>query len=369
MTNFNSDLLRNKTDLKFLRSQFPDIADGVQWDHLGSAFDTHEEIAMADKATSSNRINLGIALIVLSLLITLISTAPIVRTAFGIGLQFTSLIALAALVLLVVGALLSRGVISGKRRDDWLRHRMIAERLRQLNFQFLAANVDLLCKRGTREAEELERRKAKVLEAFKFEVEQSSYLQAIVDDESLSRGLTVDIGDVALGDLDPVRWGQFLRYYETLRLGWQEQYARAFFDAGGSPFRKRASSFDRFHALKTVEFFATIMLLLLQSLAVLTQLVEPASIGLTQLFVLGASISAVIIFGTNAVRDTSAVAGELTRYRHYLTHIAKARRFFSESNGAADATRVLAGIREMEEAAYFEMREFILLRKRVDMSL
>lgn len=368
MGKFNSDLLQNDGDKAYLRALCPDIAEMLIWDELRTAFDKHERLAVRDKYLSAKYITAGIALIVLSLLMTLATTTPTLRAHVMANPALGQTMAVAALVVLVVGALMARGVVMGNSRDTWLRHRIIAERLRQLNFQVLSANVHLICDTSVRARSQLEQNKKDALRDFEFSAEQGSYIQSIVDDTSLDRAMLAQLNLGQSTDIDSERWNQFQRYYEKLRLDWQEQYARSFFIQKGGFLKRSATSVDKFFALKAVESISTIALFLFQIVTVLLLLFASSQPDLSQWFAIGASMCTIVIFGVSALRDTTALTGELTRYRHYLSHIEKARRMFNCEDAATCSADAMRAVREMEDAAYFEMREFLLLRKKVDLS-
>ena len=368
MDKFNSDLLQNDGDKAFLREICPDIAEMLIWDALRASFDAHEKLDVRDKYLSAKYITIGIGLIVMSLLVTLATTTPIIRVHVAANPDLGRVIAIVAISVLIFGALLARGVIMGNSRDTWLRHRIVAERLRQLNFQVLAANVNLICDTSVRAQAQLEQNKRDALRDFKFSADQGSYIQSVIDDTSLDRASLAQLDVKKDAVIDHERWKQFKRYYEKLRLDWQEQYARSFFAQRGGFLRQSSTSIDKYFALKTVQMFATVGLFLFQIVAVLLLFFVPSQPEVSQWFAIGASASTVVIFGTSALRDTTALTGELTRYRHYLSHIEKARRMFSCEDAATCSADAMRAVREMEDAAYFEMREFLLLRKKVDLS-
>jgi len=368
MDKFNSDLLRNNGDKAFLRELCPDIAEMLIWDELQTSFDKHETLAVRDKYLSAKYIAFGIRLIVVSLLMTLATATPYIRAHVAAAPELGRIMAAAALAVLVIGALLARGVVMGNSRDTWLRHRIVAERLRQLNFQVLAANLHLVCDNSVRAQTQLEQNKKIALRDFEFSAEQGAYIQSIIDDTSLDRAMLVQLEFEKNVEIDHERWRQFKLYYEKLRLDWQEQYARSFFVQGGGFLKRSDTSSDKYFVLKRTELFATVGLFLFQILAVLLLFFAPNQPEVSQWFAIGASASTVVIFGVSALRDTTALKGELTRYRHYLSHIEKARRMFSSNDTPACSAGAMRAVREMEEAAYFEMREFLLLRKKVDLS-
>ena len=89
----------------------------------------------------------------------------------------------------------------------------------------------------------------------------------------------------------------------------------------------------------------------------------------TEAFVLGSSILAIIIVGLHAFRDGTAVTSDLLRYRHYHSYLEYARRLYDDADQAGETTAVLQAALRVEEAAYFELREFLMEHSKPKLSL
>ena len=89
----------------------------------------------------------------------------------------------------------------------------------------------------------------------------------------------------------------------------------------------------------------------------------------TEVFVLASSILAIVIVGLHAFRDGTAVTSDLIRYRHYRSHLEYARSLFDEADRAEETAAVLKAALRVEEAAYFELREFLIGHSKLKLSL
>ena len=370
---YNFDLLCNEGDEAYLRSQYPDIADRIIWPELRAAFEELEECAKATKRVSRRSCFVGILLIVLSLLITLVGTAGLSRTYLESNPQLSDWLAGTAAILLVLGLFLGRGFVLSAKRDEWLVARQKAERLRQFYFQLMVVHADLVCTGGVRAEKKWNEVRQKELERVQNTISGNTYTEQIKDDQRLEE--TYLVGHEQVMDASRPRtlnqslFIQFKAYYREFRIDWQEDYVNLQFREGAAPLPIFGSLFEREKASNLIESVATIGIVFVQVGAVISQLVGGAASPATEVFVLGSSILAIVIVGLHAFRDGTAVTSDLLRYRHYRSHLEYARRLFDEADRAEETATVLEAALRVEEAAYFELREFLIGHSKLKLSL
>lgn len=370
---YNFDLLCNEGDEAYLRHQYPDIADRIVWPALRAAFEEHEERSKATKRVSRRSCFIGILLVVLSLIVTLVGTAELSRDYLQANAQLSGSLAVAAAALLVSGLLLGRGVLFSRKRDEWLSERQQAERLRQFYFQLMVAHADLICTGGERTAEAWREVRDKELGRVRKMFSGNTYTEQVKKDERLEEMFLVDANRITkIGkrqSLNRELFDQFKSYYREFRMNWQDDYVKLQFTEGAAPIPLFGSPFEREKLANAVESIATIGIVLAQIGAVLSQLIGGAASVTTEAFVLGSSILAIIIVGLHAFRDGTAVTSDLLRYRHYHSYLEYARRLYDDADQAGETTAVLQAALRVEEAAYFELREFLMEHSKPKLSL
>lgn len=369
MSKPNSDLGLNDGDEAYLRNQYPRIADHLIWPELQQAFLEHEVAAKSLKKGSRRRSFLAILLITLSLSATLISTSSplegFVSSYPYLGDGLTAF----AVILLIAALLLGKGILFGRKRDDWLTHRLISERLRQFYFQFLLAHLETICGTDIVERQRILNDRAQALERILRRLRTPAYRQIVRDDTALLEGLMIDIPDRKRGGVDEERYSEMKRFWEELRFAWQTEYSTGVLDRKSSAFPLFGSLADQEHTVNTLEFISTLGIVILQVLAVLSQLAFSTSSIQTQTFVLGASLLAVCVVGLQAYKDGMGLTDDLLRNRAYAAYSAKLTRDFRAAEIKDDRQGELNAMREMECLAYFETREFLNTHSRARFSL
>ncbi len=371
---YNFDLLCNEGDEAYLRSQYPKIADRIIWPKLRDAFIEHEKKANSMKRASRSSNFTGIFLIVLSLLLTLVGTSELTRTYLQANPSVSVSLAIIATVLLVIGLVLGKGVVLSKNRDQWLAERQRAERLRQFHFQLIIAHADLVCTCEEQAGKSWDEVRERELERVRRVLSGNTYTQQVKNDHGLNETFLVDIRriynvkDVQSLDFEKLR--QFTNYYCEFRIDWQEDYVNLQFEESAAAIPVSGSLAEREKLSSIVEHIATLGIVLFQIGAVLSQLFGNQLSPTTDAFVLGSSILAIIIVGLHAFRDGTSVTEDLLRYRHYSSNLQYAHSAFEEAaDRDNDTTGILAAAKRIEEASYFEMREFLIAHSKSNLSL
>lgn len=355
----NTDLALNEGDTAYLYSQFPRIAEALIWPELVEAFRLHEDQARKLKTGSRRNNFASIVLIVMSLTLTMVATA----TPFAPLVEGQTVVAhamsIAALLLLFGAILLGKGVLFGRKRDNWLKNRLIAERLRHLHFQYILANLHHLCSKSSVAKSRYFDKRAKELERVLKRLRNPGYRQAVLGDEVLQEARLVDARQIDHSSLDQECLEELQRYWIEFRFNWQAEYATQQLDRKPSALPLFGSLADQEHTVSTLEFIATLGIVVLQTVAVLAQLfVGPLSIEV-QIAVLLASLLAVASVGLQAYKDGMGLSDDLSRNRVYASYTAKLVRDFRVAQEKGDGSGQIRIMQEMEDLAYFETREFL----------
>ncbi|ETX13160.1 hypothetical protein OCH239_13075 [Roseivivax halodurans JCM 10272] len=369
MSKPNSDLGLNEGDETYLRNQYPKIADHLIWPELQAEFLDHEVAAKSLKTGSRRRSFLAIALITLSLLATLIATSSPLEVFIAADSALAKGLIATSVILLVVALLLGKGILFGRKRDDWLTHRLISERVRQFYFQFLLAHLEEICSTSVLDRQRVLEGRAKSLERVLRRVRAGAYRQTVRDDTTLNEALMIDIPDSQRGNLDSERYAEIKRFWEELRFNWQAEYSTSTLDRKATPFPLFGSLADQEHTVKTLEFIATLGIVTFQMLAVSSQLLLSSSSDQSQLFVLGSSLLAICVVGLQSYKDGTGLTEDLLRNRAYATYCSKLTRDFKMAELKDDRFAEIHAMREMETLAYFETREFLNTHSRAQFSL
>lgn len=179
----------------------------------------------------------------------------------------------------------------------------------------------------------------------------------------------LDIPEWKGDNVDNERYAEMKRFWEELRFNWQTEYSTSMLDRKATAFPLFGSLADQEHTVKTLEFVATLGIVTLQVLAVLSQLVPSSSSNQTQILVLIASLLAVCVVGLQAYEDGMGLTDDLHRNRAYATYSAKLTRDFKTAELKGDPRAEINAMREMETLAYFETREFLNAHSRAQFSL
>lgn len=369
MSKPNSDLGVNKNDEQYLRNQFPEIADHLIWPKLKHTFLEHEKKANALKAGSRRRSFLAIVLITLSLSATLISTSEPFRDATTGYPSIGNLLTALAVILLIAALLIGKGILFGRKRDDWLKHRLISERIRHFYFQFLLVHVEEICSPSTVERRRILDLRAQALERALRKLNNTAYRQTVRDDTTLQESPLLEPLEWRGAAVDEERYQQMKRFWEELRFNWQTDYSTSALDRKATALPLFGSLADQEHTVSTLEFVATLGIVFFQLLAVISQLFSGGSDTQTQVLVLITGLLAISVVGLQAYRDGMGLTNDLLRNSAYATYSAKLTQDFKTAELKGDRRAEFHAMSEMETLAYFETREFLNAHSRAQFSL
>lgn len=321
------------------------------------------------KKSSRQRSFLAILFITLSLSATLIATSPPLEGFVASVPHLEDVLTAAATLLLIFAVLFGKGVLFGRKRDEWLMERLVAERIRQLYFQFLLASAEAICSTSFIERQRAFDDRQQTLERILRRLRTPAYRQTVRDDATLHEGLLLDIPEWKGGQIDNQRYAEFKLFWEELRFDWQTKYSTGELDRKASAFPLFGSLADQEHTVNTLEFIASLGIIVCQMLAVSSQILWSESSSQTQVFVLIASLLAIAVVGLQAYKEGMGLSSDLSRNRAYATYSAKLTRDFKAAGMQGDRQAELQAMKEMETLAYFETREFLNAHSRTQFSL
>ena len=353
----NSDIGLNEGDAVYLSRHFPLISKSLIWPELVEAFKHQEDMAKQRKISSRRSILVSICAFVASLLVTTTWNSPIVPP--HTREEGNAVVTFLAIVLLVIAIGLGKGLFRWRSRDEWLTHRIFAERLRQVYFQLLIARIDVICRYGTIAEDEFVRTRGMMLETALRRFSQMSYRQSIADDTTLEESRVFDYDDSDLDALDEKKLEEFFRFWKEMRFSWQIDYATAQVRRSTSEFQFGGSLADQAHTVAKLESMVTILILTLLPISLTFQLVGGEESTLVQWAVLWSSLLAIIVVGLKAYRDGVCLKEDNSRNRVYASYSEKLLRNFKRYEDRQDRRSQLRVMQEMEDLAYFEMREFL----------
>lgn len=354
----NSDIGLNQGDEAYLREQFPKLAEVLIWPELVAAFKKHENEALAKKSSSRRNSFYAIVFMVLSLSTTIVVSAPIVTEWTSHPDWMKPLVAIVSLSFLILSLILGKGILFGRRRDTWLYHRLIGERLRHLYFQFLLEHMCEACSEGSMSPGTISASRKLALASVLKKICAPVYVQIVKGDTNLEEAALLD-GKVSCEDaeLDPGKIEEFRRFWQEFRFGWQIGYATEQAGRRASPFPVFGSLADQEHTVSSLEFVATVGIIALQCLAVAAQFF--GTVATVENAVLLASILAVAIVGLQAYRNGMGLTEDLSRNRVYASYSAKLLRDYRKALQTGSISAEIQIMAEMEDLAYFETREFL----------
>ncbi|SDE98416.1 hypothetical protein SAMN04488105_110233 [Salipiger thiooxidans] len=366
----NSDIGGNGGDGGYLRHQYPLIAESLIWPELVKSFNFHEHHAKEMKTTSRRHSFFAITCIVASLSVTWATTSSYFVKTLTDQPQLQVTLALASLLLLLAAIGLGKGILFGRRREQWLRHRLAAERLRQFYFQFLLKHRALICGGSEDDLQHLEAERAIALERVNKDVSALVYKQTVLNDTQLEEAALVERELLNAGeDLRRDRLDELRRFWREFRFSWQIEYATEQNMRQPSPLPIFGTIADQEHSVSTLEFVATLAIVSLHCLAVAGQLLGTQAAGVVSTAVLAASLFAIAIVGLQAYRDGVGLTEDLSRNRVYASYTSKLLRDLEHAQRNADLPAEIHIMYEMEDLAYFEMREFLQTHSEARFSL
>jgi hypothetical protein len=354
---FNDDLLLAEEDREWARTHFAGLYHALDHPELREIFARYDVPSKADKSRSRTLGLLAIGMLAVALLATTSAelwAAPHSTLSRAIEIA-SALLGLGGIAIGWSGALL------GPRKHDWLRRRVMTERLRQLHFQVLARRLDRLARSvmhddGRRVFEE-ERRGW--LSAFTHEHEgklESVYaaLTAEPNEASLWLHPAAAADDQQLAALDKA--GLFTAY-RALRIQHQIHYADyQLRTSGPSPLSAVRNQHRVLEATWLVALLAIIALHLAAVLGALSgwfqplHLLEGPAIHVASLWLL------ILGMSVRTVQAGLATSPEIERYLAYRTALLSIRDRFDAASTPRDRLHLME---ETERLAFYEMLAFL----------
>lgn len=376
MAKANSDIGINPGDADYLEAQYPRISEVLIWPELVEHFRKHERVAVAKKNSSRWNIVIAIVFMVASLGVTLFSASQISEVWLTPNGQIENALPIISATLLGLSLILGKGILFGGKRDDWLRHRIAAERLRHLYFQYLISNLQGVCSRGRVGIRETIEGRDNELSRVMNKVSDPVYIQSLRVDNSLEEAcllatpsatsIQIDLSDKKI---DPKKLAEFRRFYQEFRFEWQKRYTAEQMVRKTTPLPLTGSLADQEHSISNVEFAATVLIVVFQIVAVCSNFLFSDSDKLVSVSTLVASILAVCVVGAQAFRDGKGLTEDLSRNRVYDSYITKLLKDYLIAVADNNHWLELRIINEMEHLAYFETREFLLTHSSAKFSI
>jgi hypothetical protein len=363
---FNDDLLLAAGDLILAAEKYPSIWHVLDHPALRELFLNYDGPARRAKSRGLTfgliAIALGFVALAVAALESLFIAAGEKADSSGLWLSVGSFVCAAASLL--IGNI---GVLFGARKRDWLQHRLMAESLRQFHFQsfvfrlpeILASLKDEVAKEQFRKARELR------LQSFAARMEgklDSAFAAAIREEEDFAPwgydGAWPKEASTVLEseELDPL-----FEAYRELRILHQLGYAEyKLQDHLGEIF---AFPRTQLSVLSTAALIWVVLLILFHA----GLLVGAFSSGETRTVLhSGGTIYAIIFvallaLATRAVEQGLQPEREIERYQQYRSAVRTILERFDDAPSRAAKVRI---IREMEQLAVEEMRNFLITGER-----
>lgn len=365
----NKDLAANANDPERLRLQYPKIAEYLHWPELVEEFTKHDALALAQKGTTRRSATATVLLYVLSAGFLQIAGSPLIDSNSVFPMI---LITLAALFFFAALYIMS-GIPKGHQKDAWLYHRLIAERLRQLHFQFLLFHAGRVVSTSVSDRASVMRERKAALSRVIDRLEDRGYINSVIDDSGLAQSDLLDMHRAAFADVDTDALKELTLFWETERFGRQVAYTdkQTFMGANKLKFRDGTPA-ERNRTTEAIEWGALFLIIVLQFFSVITfgallfgnlfstTASQILTYGVAQLTLLLITLLALLNAGVQTYRDGLLLPPDVSRNRVYGSYCTKLSRKFNEVVAEGDLTGQLRVMREMEDLAYFETREFII---------
>lgn len=350
----NDDLLLDENSRKALADDDAHLLRALDWPELRAAFEPFERDAQAGQGGTLWQRSIVVGFATTGLMVT--ALVPLLSA----GDQ--SIAGIVASIITVIAGLIAVGyAVRGAWRRTWLRNRFRAERLRQLNFQFLIYHLDLVraALRDSSAMERLKTARAQALDATLSALSDDNAtkvkIDAMLKDEAGELGWLLPVAEVTPSSLrnDPDTL-RLLDAIKRLRIDVQLAYTE----------RKLSRS------VQTTDFQALIIDRISQGVS-LTMLSLALFVGLS-LWMKWTSFSTVLIViegllgaalaGLRLTIDAFGADEDARRYRRYLD---ECRHRKTEYDAAGDeAEGRYRALRKLEENSYRELRDFVQLQRR-----
>jgi len=349
---FNTDLLLDERDRDAAQVRFPGVYFALDHDKLRAKFDDLDKTANLAKQRSWRWGVLAVVLGTGSLMIA--SGEPLYA---HLPPESVHLIAAAGAGAGVLGAAIGLlGVMFHTRKVRWLQCRLATERLRQYHFQSMVARIpELLVATTDMKAREryLAEREAH------FQWFERDFL-ALADAHMPREGEHDAPGPAWLVSTStkPLDCGhplmeQLLESYETLRFKRQIQYANVKLTGHDRPWLQAA---EHQAMLFSGIALGAVVLIVLVHAAVLWGTAAGIAWMTSPAMHVGAIWTAIVALAARAFEEGLQPGREVERLRHYLSTVRLIHQRFQEATTVADKA---AAMREMEQASYREMDQFL----------
>lgn len=343
----NDDLLLTAKGRESLATAHPEAFRVLDWPELRAAFRAHDHAAT--KAKRWNRAQGISGLSISGLGVMVLAITPLLPEAHS------NSAAVAALIFMSLGGIMGLvhwTVLRSKR--TWLGHRFWTERLRQLHFQSLASNLDLVSLAMADDAalETLKRKRVTWLADLSHEAADPRHLIRDVTDDFTDRQAWLQ-SDFAQDNVPKAPMTQLAPLFtalERLRIGVQYEYAQRNLgsDIYSAPFRAKALRFvadTAFLLTLAVTVTAWVSVVLKPDLLHLTL---PEWTGLAG-FVSAAGLTC------KSLMEGMQVEADTERYITYAEALREVKAQFQQASPKAKVT----ALRRLELIAYREMRHFL----------
>lgn len=347
----NDDICLSEESRAYIHETQPALLRVLDWPELRDEFNRHNTPGLAAK--KRNRLTGFIAIYGSAIGLMVAAIAPLFPE--------TKLLWIASEILLATGVVLGAFHFwLAKHKSRWLGHRFWTERLRQLYFQFLIANIDLAAK-AIDESDAKEEYDAARKQALKVLLQQkkdtSHLLEELVSDVAeTSPWIDVKWRSQAKNLSKTKNTELLLSILERQRIGVQEEYVQKKIRAGFH------SPISRANFLASTADLCTFLVVALGFVAgylFFQHDLGAANVWVKLCLASSAVLSAAILL-LRILDEALCLRISSERYKWYLAATRDVRARFQGTNKANEKVRIL---KEMEQISYQELRRFIACHK------
>ena len=360
---FNFDLPISDGTEDEIKARYPDLAWILLDRELRKRFEGSTECAGFDNIANRAKkraLRLGILSILLSAAAIMIAACDVLFLEAGVGfVVFHKVLGFIAAVLGIFGGCLGFfGILRGRRKSEWLRHRVLTERIRQLYFQFIVKYANHIASSDS----EGERRKILQARAYAWQSfdrqhqdwSEGTFRELIADEEEKELWLV----EAPVPLVRPAAFNRLkvlLEFYKLQRINEQRNYASHVLRPGVGIDLKAPK--QQLKIIENVTFVSVIAIFLIHFfVAILAALgVDKGQFGMiAHVIVVWVAIAALTAktfeAGLRPDRD-------LERMKDYKL---KVDGVYSAYDNAIGPQECLAAAHEMERTAYNEFRKFLM---------
>jgi len=360
---FNDDLLSDEEDRKLALAKYPSVFHVLDHAELRQLFSKYDAPANRAKHTGLMAGILAIGLGFGALGIAALELLHTENTTYGVALAIIS--GLFGVLSFVIGSV---GLLFAGRKRNWLRSRLMGERIRQFHFQMLVFRLpEILASLKDDAAKTLFLSERKLwFETFGAQLMgklDSAFAAIIREDESINPWLFGDASKRKAAaemqenkDLDPV-----FDAYRELRIVHQLDYTSYKLQ---DDHRVISAMPRRQVAVISQLMFASILLLVVMHVGVLVGVLFPGSIFAAFhsreaiVFIIWLALAAL---ATRAIEQGLQPEREIERYQQYRSGV---RAILERYDEATSQNAKIQIMREMERLAFDEMRNFLITNER-----